>query len=74
MESLSFEISDEILDLLRRHPEIKWEDIARKAVEDFAKKLDLIDNLLSESEFSELDAEELSEMVKESAWKKLSKK
>lgn len=74
MESLSFEISDEILGLLKKHPEIKWEEIARKAVEDYAKKLDLLDNLLDESEFSELDAEELSEIVKESAWKKLSKK
>lgn len=71
METLAIDISEELSILMKNHPEIDWKEIAKSALENYAKKLILFDGLLENSEFTELDAEEFSELVKESVYKKL---
>lgn len=71
METLAIDISDELSELMKKHPEINWKEIAKNALETYARKLKLFDELLKNSEFTELDAEEFSELVKESAYKKM---
>ena len=73
METLSIKISEELSSILKNHPEINWKEVAKMAIEDYVKKLEIFDELLKNSEFTELDAEEFSELVKESAFKKLMK-
>jgi hypothetical protein len=49
---------------MRRHPEIKWSEIARKAIWEYAERLDLMERIVSKSQLSEKDVLELEKKVK----------
>jgi hypothetical protein len=49
---------------MRRHPEIKWSEIARKAMWEYAQKLELMERIVSDSRLSEKDVSELDKKVK----------
>jgi putative PIN family toxin of toxin-antitoxin system len=71
VEILAIDLSEELIKLMKIHPEINWEEIAKNALVNYAKKLNLFEELLKNSEFTELDAKEFGELVKESAMKKM---
>ena len=56
---------------MKQYPEIRWENIAEQAITKYLDKLILLDHLTKECELTEADAEEIGEMSKERAWKKL---
>jgi hypothetical protein len=49
---------------MRRHPEIKWSEIARKAMWEYARKLEFMERIAGESRLSEKDVLELDKRVK----------
>ena len=71
METLSFKISEELSTFMKNHPEINQKEIAKLAIEEYIRKIEMFDELFKDSEFTELDAEEFSELVKESVYKKM---
>jgi len=62
--NVTFAVPEELHEIMRQHPEIKWSEIARKAMWDYARKLELMERITSESRLSEKDVAELDEKVK----------
>jgi len=65
MPNITLSVPDDIYFVIKQHGEIKWSEIARRAISDYAKKLSLLDALTNESELTEEDIMELDEKVKE---------
>ena len=51
MTNMTLAIPEELHKIIKKHKEIKWTEIARQAMWEQARKLELMDNLLSKSEF-----------------------
>ena len=64
MPSMTLSIPEDLHRIIKTHNEIKWSVIARKAMWEYARKLELFDKILEKSEFTEEDAMELDKMVK----------
>lgn len=64
MVNVTFAVPEELHVIMRRHPEIKWSEIARKAMWEYARKLELMEKLTAESGLSEKDVLELDRKVK----------
>lgn len=64
MVNVTFAVPEELHEIMRRHPEIKWSEIARKAMWEYAQKLELMEKIVSESRLSEKDVLELDKKVK----------
>jgi len=48
---------------MQKHKEIKWSEVARQAMWDQARKLELMDKILAKSELTEKDALEIGRKV-----------
>ena len=55
---------------MRRHKEIKWSEVAREALWNQARKLELMDKFLSKSALTEKDALEIGRKVNEAVARK----
>jgi len=62
--NVTFAVPNELHEIMRRHPEIKWSEIARKAIWEYAERLDLMERIVSKSQLSEKDVLELEKKVK----------
>jgi hypothetical protein len=62
--NVTFAVPEELHEIMRRHPEIKWSEIARKAMWEYARKLELMERITSGSRLSEKDVLELDKKVK----------
>jgi len=62
--NVTFAVPEELHEIMRRHPEIKWSEIARKAMWEYAQKLELMERIVSESRLSGEDVLELDKKVK----------
>ena len=67
---MTLAIPEELHKIIKRHKEIKWTEVARQAIWDQARKLELMDNILSKSEFTEKDALEIGRKIKREIAKK----
>ena len=65
MPNITLSIPEDLYQLIKNHPEIKWSQVARKAIWNYAKKLELMDKLLETSKFAEEDVREIDQLVKE---------
>jgi hypothetical protein len=59
---------------MKSHPEIKWSEVARQAMWEYAKKLEMMDEVTKKSKFTESDALEIGRMINASLSAKYSKK
>jgi len=64
MVNITLSIPNELHKLVKKHSEIKWSEIARRAMWIEARKLDLMDNLTAKSKLTERDIEELDHKIK----------
>jgi predicted CopG family antitoxin len=55
---------------MKNFSEIRWSEVARKAMEQRVEDLEVLDKIASKSKLSKKDAEELSKKIKSSASKK----
>jgi hypothetical protein len=62
--NVTFAVPEELHEIMRRHPEIKWSEIARKAMWEYAQRLELMERIVSGSRLSEKDVLELDKKVK----------
>lgn len=63
MVNMTLAVPEDLKKEMEKHPEIKWSEIARRAMEDYAKKLEYMDAILSKSKLTEKDALELGRKV-----------
>ncbi|WP_048146880.1 hypothetical protein [Pyrococcus abyssi] len=64
MPNITISVPDELYEIMKKHKEIKWSEVARRAMWEYAKKLELLDKLLENSELTEEDVSELARKIK----------
>ena len=64
MVNVTFAVPEELHKIMRHHPEIKWSEIARKALWDYARKLEFMNRITSKSRLKENDVKELDRLIK----------
>ena len=69
MGNITLSLPEELHDIVKRHNEIKWTEIARRAMWDYAKTLDILDKLAEKSKLTEEDVEALDPVLKKAIFK-----
>ncbi|MCX6803259.1 MAG: hypothetical protein NTY48_01670 [Candidatus Diapherotrites archaeon] len=64
MPNMTMAIPNELHQVVKKHSEIKWSEIARKAMWEQARKLELMDAITKKSKLNEKDVMEIDEKVK----------
>ena len=64
MTNMPLAVPDDLREIMKKHNEIKWSEIARQALWDHARKLELMDKLLAKSKLTEEDAERIGHKIK----------
>lgn len=64
MTNMTLAIPEELHEIMKKHKLIRWSEVARQAMWDKAKKLELMDKLLEKSKLTEKDAEEIGHKIK----------
>ena len=64
MVNITLSIPIELHKFIKKHNEIKWSEIARRAMWDEAKKLEWMDKVLAKSKLTEKDAEKIGHGIK----------
>jgi hypothetical protein len=66
MPTMTLSVPNDLYDIIKSHKEIKWSEIARRAMWEYAMKLNLLDKILEKSEFTEKDAMDMDKIIKKS--------
>lgn len=69
MTNMTLAIPEELHEVMKKHRQIKWSEIARQALQSYAKRLELMDKILVKSELTE-DAERIGHKIKYAIAKK----
>ena len=64
MVNITLSVSKELFREMKAHKELKWSEVARQAIKRKLEELRSMDKLLSKSELSESDAEEIGHKIK----------
>lgn len=64
MVNVTLAVPEELHKIMKKHSEIKWSEVARRAMWEYAWKLELLDKIASKSALSEKGAHEIDEVVK----------
>lgn len=64
MPNMTIRIPDDLKNALDDHPEINWSEVARQSMWEYVRKIEVADEIASESELTAEAAEELSKKVK----------
>jgi hypothetical protein len=62
--NVTLAVPEQLHKMMKKHPEIKWSEVARQAMWEYARKLELLDEIASRSKLSEKDAVVIGETVK----------
>ena len=63
MTNMTLAVPEDLYIIMKKYDTIKWSEIARKALWDQARKLELMDKLLSKSKLTEEDALEIGRKI-----------
>ena len=64
MVNMTLAVPEELSKIMRNHTEIKWAEIARKAMWEHARKLEFMEKIVAKSKFTENQAKEIGEKIK----------
>jgi hypothetical protein len=70
MTNMTLAIPEELNKIIKKHSEIKWSEVARKALWEQARKLELMDKILTKSTLKEKDVKIISDLIKKEIAKK----
>ena len=70
MVNVTFAVPEELHKVMKKHSEIKWSEIARRALWEHAKKIELMEKLVAKSELTEEQAEAIGRKIKAGLRKK----
>ena len=68
---MTLSIPEELVKRMKIFSEIKWSEIARRAIEERVNDLETLNKIASKSKLTEQDVEKISKSIKASATKKL---
>ena len=61
--NVTLSVPEELHKVMKRHPEIKWSEVARQAIWEYAKKLEMLDRIAGKSKLTEKDALAIGKVV-----------
>ncbi len=64
MTNMTLAVPEDLHAIMKKYNTIKWSEIARQALWDQARKLELMDKLLAKSKLTEEDAEKIGHKIK----------
>ncbi len=64
MTNMTLAVPEDLYKIMERHKDVKWTEVARQAIWEKARKLEIMDKLLSKSELTEQDAERIGHKIK----------
>jgi predicted CopG family antitoxin len=64
MPNLTISVSEELYETIKKYKQIRWSEVAKIAMQEYAKKLVLLDNILADSTLTETDAIALGKKIK----------
>ena len=70
MVNVTFAVPVELHKIMQRHRDIKWSEVARMAIWARARKLELMEKLVSKSKLTEKDVMVIDKKIKEGLAKK----
>jgi len=70
MPNMTLSIPEDIHSIIKKHNEIKWSEIARRAITQEAKKLSLMDKIASKSKLTMDDVKEIDKKIKDGLFKR----
>ncbi len=70
MPNVTISISEELYKTIKKHKQIRWSEVARRAMQEYARKLAILDRLLEKSELTEKDAIEIGQKIKQGVAKR----
>jgi len=63
MTNMTLAVPEDLHEIMERHKEIKWSEVARQAMWQQARKLEILDKMFANSKMTEQDALELGRQV-----------
>ncbi|HMA83268.1 MAG TPA: hypothetical protein VKP59_03470 [Candidatus Thermoplasmatota archaeon] len=72
MPNITLSLPSELHKFVKKHNEINWSEIARRAIPAQAKKIQLMEKLVEKSEFTEADIDKLDKKIKKGLLKRFS--
>ncbi len=73
MPNVTLAVPEELHKIMKNHPEIKWTEVARNAMKEYAIRLEVLDDITRKSKFTENDSLEMGEELKENIAKRYKK-
>ena len=64
MPNITLSLPEDVYRVVKTHKEIRWSEVARRAIVDYAQKLSLLDTLTTQSELTDDDVMELDATIK----------
>ena len=64
MPNMTLSLPEDVYRIVKAHNEVRWSEIARRAIEDYAKKIALLNAMTQESALTEDDIAALDHTVK----------
>ena len=64
MANVTLSIPDEIYGIMKKHRELRWSEIARQAIIEKVRKLELMDKIALKSKLTMKDIEEINQKIK----------
>jgi len=64
MTNMTLVIPEDLKKIMERHNEVKWSEVARRAMWEHARHLELMDRLVSKSKLTEKEALEIGRKIK----------
>jgi len=65
MTNMTFAVPEELMRVMKKHNEIKWSEVVRRALAEKADELMLMDEILSKSKLTEIDTVKIGKMINE---------
>ena len=62
--TISVRIDKKVHNQMRLHDEINWSAVIRRALQEYLRKLQIVEEIASKSRFTEADAEEIGDKIK----------
>jgi hypothetical protein len=64
MPNMTLSIPEDLHAVIRKHPEVSWSAVAREAMWEYARKMQLLDTLTAASNLTDADVDELAKQIK----------
>jgi hypothetical protein len=74
LANVTLAVPEALRKIMRSHPEIKWSEVARQAMWEYAKKLEMMDEVTRKSKLTGRDALEIGRTINSGLSARYSKK